>query len=65
MEMKEKPHERVHLGCDFCTHILVQHLNNGLVVVIESKLTKTRRERQEDIMCDHHMSHLISHRKKN
>lgn len=37
------------------THILVLHLNNCLVVVIKSKLTKNHERHKRDTMCEHHM----------
>lgn len=40
--------------CDF-THILMLHLNNGLVVVVKSKLTKIMRETR-NVECENHES---------
>lgn len=40
--------------CDF-THILMLHLNNGLIVVVKSKLTKIMRETR-NVECENHES---------
>lgn len=37
------------------THFLLLHLNDSLVVVIKSKLTKNHERDKTDIMCEHHM----------